>query len=170
VNARLKLGVSIVGFVLVLFLIPPMLWPEPDVYAAYPLKANMRDTIPIRVSLKAWHRNIDVGQVRFYVDYTQSTAVGPNGVFYPELIVQRRPRRFKGGGTWPNPFAWPYAKHVDAEVVLSKYVEKGTIGPGELIGKIDVTYSYYSSRGGKYAMDRTRTDTKSVPFRIQIHE
>ncbi|NUM53253.1 MAG: hypothetical protein HUU46_06390 [Candidatus Hydrogenedentes bacterium] len=156
--------------VVVYFVVLPMLWPEPTVSAVIPPEVGMHESLPIRVSLNAWHRNIDVGNVRFYVDYTATTAVGPKGTFYPELIVERRPRSFAGAFV-RNPITWPYAQRFDAEVNLGKYVEQGLIGPGNLIGKIDVTFNYCSGRGGKrIGRDVTRTTTKSVPFRIAIHE
>lgn len=170
-SGRIKGILGGVGFAILAYVaIVPMFWPEPTVDAVFPSEAGMRETLPIRVSLHAWHRNIDIGNVRFYVDYTATTAVGPKGTFHPELIIERRPRRFVGPFA-RNPLTFPYAQWFDAEVDLEKYVEQGLIGPGELIGKIDVTFNYISGRGGRYATsDRTRTATKSVPFRIAIRE
>jgi hypothetical protein len=156
--------------VLVYVAIVPMLWPEPAVDAVYPSEAGTNDTLPITVLVSAWHRNVDIGQVRFYVDYTATTAVGPKGTFYPELLVQREARRFVGPFA-RNPITWPYTQRFDGEISLAKYIDQGLIGPGELVGKIDVTFNYCSGRGGRYATpDRTRTATKSVPFQIAIHE
>lgn len=148
----------------------PMLWPEPTVEVTFPAEARMSETIPIGVSLRAWHRNIDIGNVRFYVDYTATTAVGPKGTFYPETIVERTARRFAGPFA-RNPITFPHTVRADGEVALGKYIEQGLIGPGDLVGKVDVTFNYCSGRGGRYATrDRTRTATQSVPFRIAVRE
>lgn len=159
-------GIGVIAYVVVV----PLLWPEPTVAAEFPLETRMGDTLPIRVSVSAWHRNIQVHQVRFYVDYTATTAVGPKGTFYPEVPVQREAQRFVGAFA-RNPITWPHTEYVDTEIDLGKYIDQGLIGPGELIGKIDVTFNYHSGRGGKTLnRDRTRTATKSVPFRITIRE
>ena len=160
------IGCAVFGYLIVL----PFFWPEPTVHAVLPAEARTTDSIPIAISLNAWHRNIDIGNVRFFVDYTATTAVGPKGTFYPEMIVERRPRQFAGSFA-VNPLTWPHAERADATVALAKYIDQGLIGPGELIGKIDVTFNYASGRGGRRAFgDRTITTTKSVPFRITIRE
>ena len=149
----------------------PMLWPEPAIEVTVPAEARMGETIPVAVSLSAWHSNIDIVNVRFYVDYTATTAVGPKGTFYPEMIVERQARRFMGP-FGRNPITLPHTVRADGEVALGKYIDQGLIGPGDLVGKIDVTYNYTSGRGGRRTAgsDRTRTATQSVPFRIAIRE
>ena len=156
--------------VIVYFVALPLFWAEPTVAAEIPSEARMSDTLPVRVSVHAWHRNVQIHQLRFYVDYTTTTAKGPKGIFYPELIVQEEPRRFAGSFA-RNPLTVPFTQHVDSQIDLSKYIDQGLIGPGELIGKVDITFNYHPGRGGRSMIrDRTRTATKSVPFRIAIHE
>ena len=156
--------------IVVYFVLFPLLWPGPTVGAVVPDEVRMNDTLPIRASVSAWHSNVHIHQVRFYVDYTATTATGPKGIFYPELIVQRDAVRY-AGSFGRNPITWPFSQYVDAQLDLNKFVEQGLIGPGELIGTIDITFNYHPGRGGKTInRDRTRTATKSVPFSITIRE
>ena len=169
-HPNIKRGLFAAGSAIaVYFVLLPLFWPEPAVTAELPSEARVADVLPIRVSASAWHSNVHIHQVRFYVDYTTTTAKGPKGIFYPELIVERDAARY-AGAFGRNPFTWPHTEYVDTQLDLSKYIDQGLIGPGELIGKIDVTFNYHPGRGGKtFNRDRTRTMTKSVPFRITIH-
>ncbi|MCC6156176.1 MAG: hypothetical protein IT367_20590 [Candidatus Hydrogenedentes bacterium] len=166
-----KRALAVAGVaVLVYFVALPLFWPEPTVAADIPGEARMSETVPIRVSVHAWHRNVYIHQVRFYVDYTATTAKGPKGTFYPELIVEREPRRYVGFLA-RNPLTVPYAQYVDTQIDLSKFIDQGLIGPGELIGKLDVTFNYHPGRGGRSMIrDRTRTAIKSIPFQITVRE
>jgi hypothetical protein len=120
--------------------------------------------------VSAWHRNVHAHQVRLYVDYTASTAKGANGIFYPELIVEGEATRFTGSFS-RSPITWPYTETIDTKIDLGKYAAQGLLGPGELIGKVDVMFNYHPGRAGKsFGRDRTRTATKSVPFQITIRE
>ncbi|HRI87970.1 MAG TPA: hypothetical protein PLJ47_10265 [Candidatus Hydrogenedentes bacterium] len=165
-----RVGVFALVVFVFYFVILPLLLPGPVVAVTLPAEAGMRDRIPITVSVRAWHRNIDISRVRFYVDYTATTAKGPKGTFYPELLLDTPGKRYVGA-YGSNPLVLPYRQVKEVELLLARFAEEGLLGPGELIGKVDITYNFKPNTGGKSATrDRTRTATQSVPFKILIRE
>lgn len=168
-RAKQATGLAL-GFMAGYLVLLPFFWPEPRVSAIVPARARMNDVLQIEVAAHAWHRNLDITQVRFYVDYTATTAKGPNGIFYPELILERSGTSFRGLFR-RNPLTCPYTQRMPAQFDLSRFASQGILGPGQLIGKLDITFNYVPARPGKnFNYDPTRTMTKSVPFDITIQE
>ncbi|MDZ4860439.1 MAG: hypothetical protein SGI88_15795 [Candidatus Hydrogenedentes bacterium] len=165
-----RLAGGVIGIIAAYLIILPFFWPDPRVSAVVPAQSGMRDVLKFEVAIHAWHRNVDITRVRFYADYTTTTAKGPKGIFYPELVIDR-PGKNYWGPLKRNLLSWPYTQRMPAEFDLSRFADKGLLGPGELIGKLDISFNYAPARPGKsFRRDPTRTATQSVPFRIVIHE
>jgi len=128
----------------------------------------LADELKIDLSIFAWHRNFDVQQVRFYVDYWSSSAKGEEGLFNPVPVLEREARHFPSFFS-RNPFTWPSEQRITVSVPLAEFAEKRLVGPGVLEGKIDVTFTYAPGvRGRRVPYDATRMATQSIPFHIEI--
>lgn len=166
-NQRYRaLAAFIIAFAFVYLIVLPFVWPKPHVDASVPARVHTRDDIPVTVSISAWHSHFDIVNVRFYVDYARSTAKGPSGIFYPLMLVENSPAPVGNVGlTWPNRRDETYT------VRLAEQQQQGMVGPGKLIGKIDVNLVYLPGRAGKsFNRDRSRTELFSVPFEIDVEE
>ena len=162
-------GGGALGIAVVYIIVVPFFWPLPDVSAVIPTEAGLQDVMKMNVAVHAWHPNVDITRVRFYVDYTNTTAKGTEGIFYPQHIIERTGKTF-GGFMGRTPISMPYTQRLAAEIDLGKFADEGLLGPGELIGKLDISFNYATSRPGKsFRRDPTRSATRSVPFRIDIH-
>ena len=131
-----------IGFVCLAFCylsILPLFWPSPKATAEFPHEHPYDEDLGIRIRVSAWHTNVRIREVRFYVDYRQTTAHGPEGFFYPTNLfhIGKPPRR------WPffklNRFSWPRSKELDLTLPLSQLAQKGVVGTGVVRGKVDIS-------------------------------
>ena len=166
-NKRTVAGAAVFVFVYVFFV--PWLWPLPEVTAEIPDRADLGQDIEIPITVSAWHSNVDVYEVRFYVDYYASTAKGEEGITYPIMVLQRPPRRYRG--VWGfNHITRPWSDTVTVTVPLKKTAEDKLLGPGVLSGKLDVSISYRPGYTPERLpiVDHSRQTTISVPFAITL--
>src|SRR5262245_48282605 len=133
------------GFVLLLLILHwglvPLLWPAPAVAVSVPPSASLDEDVPVRVVVSAWHSNVRIVQLRFYLDPSQSTASGPRGLFYPVLLYNDRQQSW-----WPywslSRLTWPRRLELARAVPLQEFGRAGSVGPGVIRGKINVTVEY----------------------------
>ena len=160
------------GGVLAAYLIVlPWFWPLPEVSARIPESVPLGQDLEIPITLSAWHSNVDVYLVRFYVDYYGSTAKGEEGLFYPVPVLERKARRFRGA--WGhNHLTRPWSETFAVTVPLRQFAEQKLLGPGMLTGKVDVSFNYHPGfvQRMPYPVDQTRQAMLSVPFQIAVTE
>ncbi|MCC6489070.1 MAG: hypothetical protein IT364_16340 [Candidatus Hydrogenedentes bacterium] len=164
---QMLIAAAVVVFVYLFFL--PWVWPTPEVTAQIPERATLGQDIEIPISVFAWHSNVDVYQVRFYVDYYASTAKGEGGITYPIMVLQRPPRQYRG--VWGfNHLTRPWSDTVSVTVPLKKTAEERLLGAGLLSGKLDVSISYHPGRTPRNlpTENLARQTTISVPFSITL--
>lgn len=77
-RAILFTGMALLIFV-VYWRLLPKLWPEPEVIIepAGQVSLNADGTLPVKITVKAWHRNFYLSQVRFEGDWLTSTTLTP---------------------------------------------------------------------------------------------
>ncbi len=162
-------AVAVLIFLYVFFV--PWLWPEPEVYADVPETAVLGQDLEIPITVSAWHSNVDVYQVRFYVDYQGSTARGEEGIFHPTVVLQREGQRYRGVWGW-NHLTRPWSETLIVTVPLRQFAEEKLLGPGTLSGKVDVSINYHPGRTirAPYPADHTRQAMLSVPFQMTIQD
>ncbi|MBI5092268.1 MAG: hypothetical protein HZB26_07445 [Candidatus Hydrogenedentes bacterium] len=165
----------VVGGVLVVFafylVLPPMICPPPHATASIPETMSLREDPEFTAVVRAWHSNVNIVSVRFYVDYYASTAKGPKGLFNPTILYQGAPRDFSGLFD-SSPLTYPWSKRLDLKLPLRDFAAQGLVGPGVLEGKLDISLSYLY-RGERHApglKPPLTQRTQSVPFRIEIRE
>jgi hypothetical protein len=164
-------------FVLLLLLILywewlPVLWPSPVIAVGVPTSASLDEDVPVRVVVSAWHANVRIVRVRFYLDYLDplgSTASGPRGLFYPMLLYTDRQQSW-----WPywslSRLTWPRRFEVVRAVPLREIGRAGGAGSGVIRGAIDVTVEYpvWEELALWLGGYRSEVETRSVPFEIQV--
>jgi len=152
-------------------LILPLFWPAPKVTASMPEVVSLREDPEIPIVVKAWHSNIQVVQVRFYVDYHASTAKGAKGLLNPAVLYEESPSTLRGI-LGRNILTRPCRKRLAVTVPLGDFARQELLGEGLLVGKLDVTVNY--AMAGMRHGDRTRARTaqvmRSVPFRWTVTE
>lgn len=153
------------------FIVLPLFWGPPSVEAKIPGSAPLSQDLTFDVVLSANHKNFHVTNVRFYVDYYESTAKGPEGLFNPAIVYEQTaaPKR---GFFRTSLFTWPHSRKLHVTVPFEQFAAEGLLGPGRLSGKVDVNCTYsqitpYDRVGGG---SDWRQHTVSAPFRIQITE
>lgn len=157
--------------VLVYLVALPFFWPLPRTEAILPTTAPLSSDLPVRVTIRAWHKNISIGQIRLYVDHANSTASGANGLLNPDMLYDNPPKQFRGPFSFSH-LTFPYQVTLDVVAPLRSFAEQGLLGPGVLRGKIDVTYNFVPGRRGNTlpGADSGTLRTDSVPFEITITE
>ena len=156
-----------VGIALVVYLaLIPLFWPQPTVSAVIPDTVSLKQDPEMEITVRAWHSNVDVSQVRFYADFYASTAKGPNGLFDPALLLETRPREFRGFLA-ASPITRPWSKRITVTLPIREFTEQGLVGPGILEGKLDVTVCY-ATKGRRHMLSHHVME--SVPFRIVVNE
>lgn len=171
-NLEPKRIILILGLVAGAYVIAvPMFWPEPRVEASFPPQISLRQDPVVTVRISAWHSNIAVSNIRFYVDHVASTAKGSKGLMYPVLLLEARPEEFRGMFS-VNPVTRPWSRTISLTVPIHEAAAEELLGPGILAGKLDVNISY--AIGGRryrgYGADRSRKTMLSVPFQIEVVE
>lgn len=163
-------GVVLAVAIVYLFVLPWVV-PPPRVSASIPAEVSLRNDPEIVATVRAWHGNVNVDGMRFYVDYYASTAKGPEGLFFPVMLFEgdaeqrgRSPRR--------SIFMRPWRRSLTVKLPLRDFARQRLVGPGVLEGKLDVSLSYI--RPGRRPRPLTghlpRQVTESVPFRITVRE
>ncbi len=117
----------------------PLFWPRPKATAELPHQHSYNEDMRVRITVFAWHNNVEIRQVRFYVDYQQTTAHGPEGPFYAmNLFHSGQPRR-----RWPffgvNRFTWPRSRRADLTLPLAELAQRGVVRTGVVRGKLDIS-------------------------------
>lgn len=150
------------------FLVPVIVWDPPSAAVGLPSSWPANQDLTFTVQLSAWHANFGVTGVRFYVDYHGSTSKGPEGLFYPAMVLQQQPPKL-GGLLRTNRFTFPRSRQFQVTVPFREFAEQGLLGPGTLTGKVDVScVSYEPALDRRYGGDHVESRTTSVPFTITI--
>ncbi|MBI4558761.1 MAG: hypothetical protein HY706_14360 [Candidatus Hydrogenedentes bacterium] len=153
------------------FLILPIcwLWFEPTVEAPLPVSAPYNQDLSFPVTVSLWHSNYEIGHVRFYVEHYESTAHGPKGLFYPEIVYTGQVRQ--AWSRWSiNRLTRPHSTKLDVTVPFSRFAEEGLVGPGILKGKVDVAISYVYAMRRSYGLQGQipTLTTIAVPFEMEL--
>jgi hypothetical protein len=124
--------------------VTPMFWPAPRVVTRLPTGASLDEDLPIEVVVSAWHANVEVRQVRFYVDSARSTAAhGPHGPLQPLILYRESgPRRHVWSFWQVNRLTWPRWTRLQVVLPLPELAAQGLTRPGVLRGKVDVELDY----------------------------
>jgi hypothetical protein len=151
----------------------PLFWPAPEVAASIPDTVSLSEDLQIPIVVKAWHSNVRLGQVRFYVDHSASTAKGPKGLFDPAVLLEAAPPPPMGFFA-RNILTRPWSKRFEVTVPLRDFAQQELLGQGLLVGKLDVTLNCPVVTLGKRAAGTPRGRTipvmRSVPFQITVTE
>lgn len=155
----------------VYFALLPGFWPRPKVAVSMPRTHPFNRDLEVSVSVRGWHANIRITQVRFYVDHYKTTAHGPSGgldtlqLFADE---QGLPHAWNDLDRFTRP--WSIRKRLT--VPLRDLASQGQVKAGRVVGKVDVLLAYVprASRrsriwNGEYAV---RAETFSVPFELSL--
>ncbi len=155
-------------FLLLYVMTVPILWPAPTATATLPATARLDQDAPVQVELAACHSNVDLVEVRVYVDYTGCTATTDKPL-YPVYLLQ-----VPGRERWPrwniNRVTWPWRRHVTLQLPLRQLHADGLLQPGSLHGKIDVTLVYPSINRYNRSPDGywARTVSYHSPFAMTV--
>jgi len=166
---HIAIGIAAAAFLYLFFV--PWAWPMPEVEAQIPQSAVLGQDIQIPITISAWHSNVDIYNVRFYVDYHGSTAHGEEGLFNPTPVFDKQGQKYIG--VWGfNHLTYPWSETMYVTVPLSQFANEKLLGPGTLTGKLDVNFNYRPGHVGRYGPghDYTRQHMASVPFQITIAE
>ncbi|NUN95065.1 MAG: hypothetical protein HUU16_02725 [Candidatus Omnitrophica bacterium] len=153
------------------FAIVPGFWPRPKVEVRMPRTHPFNRDLEVLIGVRAWHSNLRVVQVRFYVDHYKTTAHGLSGSL-DTLHLYADDRSLPH--VWHNldRFTRPYSVRRKEKVPLSDLASEGKVQAGRVVGKVDVLLAYVprTSRGNRtwnreYAV---RTETFSVPFDLSL--
>ena len=148
-----------------------MFWPAPQVTASIPDTVPLSEDLQIPIVVKAWHSNVQVGQIRFYVDYQASTAKGSKGLFDPAVLFEAAPPAAPGFFA-RNILTRPWSKRLEVTVPLRDFAQQELLGQGLLVGKLDVTLNcaVVGKRSVGAPRGRTIPVMRSVPFQINVTE
>ena len=152
------------------FGIGPLFWPRPKATAELPHEHPYDEDLGIKIEVFAWHKNVKIREVRFYVDYQLTTAHGPEGPFYARrLFHSGQPRQ-----RWPffkvNRFTWARSTELDLTLPLSQLAQKGVVKTGVVTGTLDVSIAT-PVMAGRLAMwlgHITIERTQQIPFTLHL--
>jgi len=162
------------GFILLLLLgiyweWLPVLWPSPVIAVGVPTSAALDEDLPVRVVVSAWHANVRIVRVQFYLHAIPSTAVGPRWLFDPVLLYNDRQLSW-----WPywslSHLTWPRRFEVVRAVPLREMGQAGWVGPGVIRGMINVTVEYpvWQLEAWWVGGYLSWVETRDVPFEVLI--
>lgn len=162
------------GFILFLLLILywellPVLWPSPVIAVGVPTSASLNEDMPVRVVVSAWHANVRIVQVQFYLNPVPSTAAGPRWLFDPVLLYHDRQQSW-----WPywsmSHLTWPRRFEVVRAVPLREMGQAGWVGPGVIRGMINVTVEYpvWQTDALLFGGYPSWVETRDVPFEVLV--
>ncbi len=154
------------------FGILPLFWPSPKATAELPHEHPYDEDLGIKIKVFAWHKNVKIRQVRFYVDYQQTTAHGPEGPFYTTSLFHSGEQMHR----WPffavNRFTWPRSRKLDLTLPLKRLAREGVVRTGVVRGKLDISIATPSLPGnlGTWLGYITRERTQHIPFTLHLVE
>ena len=138
-RANRKVVITLVCVAFLYFGVLPFFWPRPEVTTELPQEHPYDEDLSIKIRVFSWHKNVRIRQVRFYVDYKQTTAHGPERPFHPMRLFHsgEPPRR------WPffavNRLTWPRSKELKLTLPLTRLAQEGGVRSGVVQGKLDVS-------------------------------
>lgn len=139
--------------------------------AIIPTTVSLHEDLEIPVAIRAWHSNVQIVRVRFYVDYYASTAKGPKGLLNPTLVLEESSNAFDSH-LGRDILTRPWRKHLTVTVPLRDFARQELLGKGLLVGKLDVTLNY--AVAGRYGAGTRLTHmthvVRSVPFQMTVVE
>lgn len=137
---RLIWVIAIVVWLYFMFL--PFFWPTPRAKVSMATEALFDRDLEIRVAVSAWHSNVVIDQVRFYVDRSTTTAHGPKGPLYPVVLHNAPNRRH----LWPfweiNRLTWPRSQVLTFTLPLRRLSQEQVVTRGIVRGTLNVTVSF----------------------------
>ncbi len=152
------------------FGILPLFWPAPKATAELLEEYPYDEDLTVRIRVSAWHDNVKIRQVRFYVDYHQTTAHGPEGPFNTMRLFHSG----KPASRWPffevNRLTWPRSRQLDLTLPLGQLAQKGVVKPGLVSGKLDISIATPAMPGSLalWVGYLTRERTQHIPFTLRL--
>ncbi|MBN4053185.1 hypothetical protein JYT92_00375 [bacterium AH-315-L15] len=163
----------IITFVCVAFCyfgILPLFWPSPKIRVELPHEHPYDEDLGIKIKVYAWHKNVKIRQVRFYVDNQQTTAHGPGGPFYPINLFHSGKQVHR----WPffavNRFTWARSRKLDISLPLTQLAQKGVVKTGVVRGKLDISIATPEMPDNLaiWLGYLTRERTQQIPFTLLL--
>lgn len=163
----------IITFVCVAFCyfgILPLFWPRPKATAELPHEHPYDQDLGITIEVFAWHKNVKIRQVRFYVNYQQTTAHGPEGSFYSIRLFHGGKRTQRWSFFTVNRFTWPRSRRLDITLPLAQLAEKGVVKTGVVRGKLDISVATPALPGSLaiWLGYITKERTQHIPFTLHL--
>ena len=158
--------------VFVYFLGIPLFWGAwvPSAMANLPEAWPHDRDLPVQISVRSVHGNVEVSQVRVYVDHTQTRLEGPEQAPYPFLILDKAPRQ-----TWSafsaNRFTYPRTQTLELVIPFARMAGEEQVGPGVFAGNLDIRIDYMGSMGrhrGFMGTFRSSQVAERIPFVMQL--
>lgn len=152
--------IILVGYVGIL----PQFWPEPTVEVECPQQMRIGEDVDIIVNVSAWHPLFHISRIRFVPDLQSSTAASLSNPFYPLQPFSVTAKKY-GYNAMFQRFTWPITRKQTATIGLSENGISEKLRPGNLLGKIDVDFTY-----AEYALRTISTAraSHSVPVTIEV--
>ena len=165
-----KITITFVCVAFCYFGLLPLFWPRPKATAEFPQEHPYDADLGIKIEVYAWHKNVKIREVRFYVDYQQTTAHGPEGPFHARSLFHSREPRHR----WPyfrlNRFTWPRSRELDLTLPLAQLAQKGVVKAGVVRGKLDVSIATPDMPGplAMWLGYMTFERTQQIPFTLYL--
>ncbi len=158
-----RAAILLVSLFLAYYFAVPCGWPIPEARIAHPDRVVLGEDLPLEVALHAWHGNSEAYLIRVSVDRKASTCVGSKGIFDALFLLDRPPRLFEAG-RWRKQWTWPIRRAMDFSVPLADLAKQGKLGPGDLVGRVDVIFTYDPG----LSLESTPQEQTSIPFKITV--
>ncbi len=165
-----KITITFVCVAFCYFGLLPLFWPRPKATAEFPQEHPYDADLGIKIEVYAWHKNVKIREVRFYVDYQQTTAHGPEGPFYARTLFHsgKPPHRWSFFAV--NRFTWARSRELDLTLPLAQLAQEGVVKNGVVRGKLDVSVATPDMPGvlamclGYLTVERTQ----QIPFTLHL--
>lgn len=170
-QARIKYA-PLVVFLMFYFFGTPVFWGQMPitVTSELPSEWNHAEDLPITITVRAWHNNFRVTQVRFFIDNSNTKMTGVAVPIYPVMLMQDPPTR-----SWNrlrlNWFTLPFVRRYKFVLPFESMKSQGKCGPGLIVGKINVQVDHVGSVNDYSSVLLNELNIEyshSVPFRIAM--
>lgn len=159
-------------FLMFYFFCTPMFWGHMPITVTsdLPSEWNHTEDLPMTITVRAWHNNFRVTQVRFFIDNQNTKMTGVEGPIYPVMLMQDPPTRGWNRLTL-NWFTLPFVRRYEFVLPFESMKSEGKCGPGLICGKIDVQVDHVGNvdQYSSVAFNELNEEySHSVPFRIAL--
>ncbi len=165
-----KTIITVVCVAFCYFEILPAFWPSPKATVELPHELPYDEDLAIRIKVFAWHKNVRIRQVRFYVDYQRTTAHGPEGLFHARSLFHIGKPRHRWSFFTLNRFTWARSKKLDLTLPLTQLAQKGVVKTGVVRGTLDVSIATprYGWLLALWVGYPTIERTQHIPFTLHL--